>query len=408
MRLKFNRSIKLILIAALLYGLSFSVWDLFFNLYILSLGFSNDMLGLIRFATPLAALILGLPLGLLSDRIGSKRSMLIGLSIGLIGMFFQIHLLSPILIFFFALVQGAGFMLFSVSQPPFIMANSKTENQAIIFSLNFGLIILSTMIGNLIAGSASNWLEKAFQIPQGSSLSYQWVITAGIALAATSLIPLLLITESKNKTNKTRTPIVNIIRRLAKNPLVRRFALINLITGFGAALLIPYLNVFLRTKFNINDDLLGIIFSLSSLVVFIGSIASSWLVKLTNSRIIPTVVTQGISIVFLFILGFSPFLWVVSISMLLRSVFMQMSAPLIDNFAMLVSEPGEQASIASIRGIGWQLGQALGILISGLVQTRYGFSPLFVTTGLLYIFAIILTWVYFRPEEKELYHAGRA
>jgi hypothetical protein len=40
-------------------------------------------------------------------------------------------------------------------------------------------------------------------------------------------------------------------------------------------------------------------------------------------------------------------------------------------------------------------------LISGLIQTRFGFSPLFITTGLLYFITIILTWVHFRPLEKD-------
>jgi len=143
MRLQFNRDTKLFLLATLLYGFSFSVWDLFFNLYILSLGFNNDMLGLIRSATPLSALVFGLPLGLLSDRIGRRISMLIGLSIGFIGMFMQVHLENPLFIFIFGLVQGAGLMLFTVSRPPFIMAASKTENQAMIFSLSFGLLTIS-------------------------------------------------------------------------------------------------------------------------------------------------------------------------------------------------------------------------------------------------------------------------
>jgi predicted MFS family arabinose efflux permease len=160
--------------------------------------------------------------------------------------------------------------------------------------------------------------------------------------------------------------------------------------------------VFLRGKFNIADDLLGLIFSFSSLLVFLGSMASPWLVRLTKSRIIPTVATRGVSVLFLFALGFSPVLWVAVISLWFRTVLMQMSSPLLDNFAMLVSRPEEQGAIASIPSIGWQMGQAVGIFLSGLVQTRLGFSPIFITTGLLYIISITLTWVYFRPSEREL------
>ncbi|MFA7408310.1 MAG: MFS transporter [Anaerolineaceae bacterium] len=404
MSFKLNRNAKLFLLSTLLYGFSFSVWELFFNLYILSLGFNNDVLGLIRSATPLAALLLGLPLGLLSDRIGRRTSMLIGLGIDLVGMFMQIRLPNPVPIFFFGMFQGAGFMLYSVSHPPFMMTLSKKENQAMIFGLNVGLLTVATTIGNLAAGQMPALLERWLNIAQDTPASYQWVITAGILLAATSLVPVFLIRENKTNANnkQSRPPLKAIIRELTSRPVVRQLTIINLIQGFGAALLIPYLNVFLRGKFNISDDLLGLIFSISSLFVFLGTLISPWLARITRSRIIPTAVTQSLSLVFLFSLGFSPLQWLAAVSLLFRNVLMQMATPLLDNFAMLVSQPEEQGAVAGIRGIGWQAGQVVGVLISGLVQTRFGFSPLFFATGLLYVITIILTWVYFRPLEKDL------
>lgn len=409
MRFNFSRQTKLFLLSTLLYGFSFSVWELFFNLYILSLGINNDMLGLIRSATPLAALLLGLPLGLLSDRIGRRTSMIIGLAVGFSGMLFQIRLLAPLLIFFFGLVQGAGFMLYRVSQSPFIMSASKEENQAMIFSLNFGLLTVAAMIGNLTAGQVPALLEGKFGVAQGSAASYQWVITAGILLAMTSLIPIFLLPKdpiNHQQTSPSKPSLKVMFRKLFSMRFVRRLALINMIMGFGAAILIPYLNVFLREKFAIGDQLLGLIFSLSSLLVFLGSMVTPWLVKATKSRIIPTVATQGASIFFLFSLGFSPVLWVAAVSLLLRTVLMQMSSPLLENFAMLLSPQEEQAAISSVRAIGWQAGQTLGIFISGLVQTRFGFPPLFITTGILYSISVLLTWIYFRPSEKEMAHAS--
>lgn len=403
MRLNFDRNIKLFLTATLLYGFSFSVWDLFFNLYVLSLDFNSDMLGLIRSATPLAALVLGIPLGLLTDRIGRRTSMLIGLSVGFIGMFLEIHLLNPLLIFLFGLVQGAGFMLYQVSQPPFIMANSQRENQALVFSLNFGLLTAASTLGNLVAGQIPKLLDRWLAIPQGTAASYQWVISAGICLAATSLIPIFLIKEPKNGQSRVtnRPPIKAVVAEIISRPTVRQLALINLLIGFGAAMLVPYLNVFLHNKFAISDDLLGLIFAVSSLVVFLGSLVTPWLVRITRSRIIPTVATQSASIFFLFTLGFSPVLGIAVLSLLLRNVLMQMSSPLLENYAMLISKPEEQGAISSVRGVGWQLGQTLGIFISGLVQTRYGFSPLFIVTGVFYSVATALTWFWFRPKEKE-------
>lgn len=401
MKPHFNRQTKLFLLSTLFYGFSFSVWDLFFNLYILSLGFSQDMLGLIHSATPLAALLLGLPLGLLSDRIGPRKSMLIGLSTGFIGMIFQIRLLNPALIILFGLLQGAGFMLYQIAQPPYIMAVSKQEHQATIFGLNFGFITIASMVGSLVAGQVPHQLEKIFGLVQDSPESYRWVITAGILLAATSLIPIVLLPKDRKSLPQTSAPVALkvIVRKLLSNPIVQQLASINLITGFGAGLLIPYLNVFLRQKFDISDNLLGIIFAITSCLVFVGSIMTPWLARITRSRIIPTVVTQFASVLFLLMLGFSPLLWVALISFLFRAVLMQMSSPLLENFAMINSPPNEQAVIASIRGMGWQFGQVVGVLVSGFVQVRFGFSPLFIATSALYILAIFLTWHHFLPIE---------
>jgi len=403
MRFHFNRETRLFLISTLLFGFSFSVWELFFNLYFLSLGFNQDMLGLIRSATPLSALLLGLPLGLLSDRIGPRKSMLIGLTICFTGMLFEIRLLNPILVYLFGWIQGAGYMLYHIAQPPYIMTVSKQEHQALIFSLNFGFLTVASMVGNLVAGQVPIQLERFLGLTPGSPESYRWVITAGILLAATSLIPIFLLPKLQKSKRQTtqRAPLKVVLRKLASKPIVRQLALINLITGFGAGLLIPYINVFLRQKYAISDNHLGIIFALASFLVFLGSIAAPWLVKVTRSRIIPTVTTQAASVLFLLTLGFSPLLWVAVISFLFRAVLMQMSWPLLENFAMIITPTDEQAAITSIRGIGWQTGQALGILVSGLVQTRYGFSPLFVTTSTLYVISILLTWRYFRPTEHQ-------
>lgn len=404
MRVHLHRNIKLLLVSTLLYGFSFSVWELFFNLFILSLDISSDMLGLIRSATPLAALVLGLPLGLLSDRISRRKSMLIGLSVLFVGMLFQVHIMKPALILIFGLVQGGGFMLYQVAQPPFIMAYSKPKDQVLIFSLNYGFMTLSFTIGNLLAGQVPALIESRLGIPMNSAQSYQWVITAGIILAVTSLIPILLMKEPENvnPSDKKRVSLKQSISGIVQKGSTRRLALTNVLIGLGAGLLVPYLNVFFREKFNITDSALGLIFSMSTLVVFFGYLISPWLVKITRSRIIPLVCTQGLSIFFLFTMGFSPVLWIATFSLLVRGALMQMSGPMLDTYAMLISKPEERGTISSVRGMGWQLGQTIGISISGFVQASYGFSPLFIVTGLLYGLATTLTWIWFRPTEKQL------
>jgi len=98
-------------------------------------------------------------------------------------------------------------------------------------------------------------------------------------------------------------------------------------------------------------------------------------------------------------LGFSPFLSIAIIAALVRGMLMNMAVPLYSAFAMEQVEEREQATVNSIKELAWSAGWAVGPYISGVVQESYGFNPLFVTTGILYSIAILLTWIFFRKHD---------
>ena len=404
MKPEFSKPAKLFLIATLLYGVAFSFWELFFNLYFLASGFDKDYLGLIKAISPMSSLLLGLPLGKVADRIGHKNALFFGLSVGLMGMLLQVTFTSPILIIMMGVVQGAGFMLYRISASPFIMKVSNDNNRTMLFSLNFSLTTFAGMVGNLVAGQLPGLASSLLNTPANSALSYQLVIISGIILGATCLVPLFLIKkfdfeDDEDHQEATPNPI-NSIRSLFSLKIIQQLFIINSLVGLGAALLIPYFNVFFREVHDMSDKSLGLLYSISSLLVMIGSLSAPWLARVLKSKIVATNLTQLLSIGFLLLAGFSPLLWLAQIGFLLRTVLMQLSSPLLENFAMEVSPPGREGTIAGIRSMGWQIGQTIGLLVSGLVQSRFGFSPIFIITASLYFLSIVLAWLYFRPMEK--------
>jgi predicted MFS family arabinose efflux permease len=48
----------------------------------------------------------------------------------------------------------------------------------------------------------------------------------------------------------------------------------------------------------------------------------------------------------------------------------------------------------------WQVGWSVGPYISGVVQERYGFSPLFIATTILYLIAVAVMWMLFHHVEE--------
>jgi MFS family permease len=159
------------------------------------------------------------------------------------------------------------------------------------------------------------------------------------------------------------------------------------------------MNVFFAERFALPDRQLGLLFSLSALLTGVGSVLAPRLSTGLGGKIRAVVFTQAASLAFLMLVGFSPLLWLVSVSFLLRGTLMNMAVPLYHAFAMEQTGEREQGTVNSVIELGWQLGWSVGPYISGVVQARYGFAPLFIATGVLYAGSILLTWVFFRGAE---------
>jgi predicted MFS family arabinose efflux permease len=77
-----------------------------------------------------------------------------------------------------------------------------------------------------------------------------------------------------------------------------------------------------------------------------------------------------------------------------------MAMPLLDAFSMEQVDESQQGTVNSVRNLAWQFGWAVGPFLSGLVQERYGFSPLFVATCILYGVSTWLTWIFFHNPDR--------
>lgn len=396
----FNRSARLFLLATVIDGIVYSTWNLFFNFYILERGFERDYLGLVNAMPSIAALLLGIPVGMLSDRIGRKRAMLAGVGLSVVCMGLEVTVLDPRLILVMAFLNGTASMLYFLSQAPFMMKVSGKHNRTLLFSLNFGLVTLSGAVGNLFAGQLPSVFGNLLSVAPRSAAAYQAVLLLSVSMSLLTLIPLALIREPKLKPaalDQARPEIP--LRKVLLRPLTLKLAAPNLMIGFGAAILIPYMNVFFLDRFALPDKTLGLLFSLSALLIGVGSVIGPRLETRLGSKIRAVVVTQAASLAFLELMGFSPYVWLVSISFLLRGTLMNMAVPLYRTFTMEQVHEREQGTVNSVVELAWQVGWAVGPYLSGVVQQAYGFTPLFVTTGVMYTASILLTWVFFHNQE---------
>ena len=396
----FNRAARLFLLMMLIYGVIYSGWQLFFNFYILQNGFSRDFLGLVNSLPFAASLIFGIPLGRLSDRIGYKASLIIGLLFYIITLLAQITFRQPNVILVSAFLSGVFSMLFIIAQAPLMVKLSDEKNRTMLFSLNYGLQTVASAVGSLFAGQLPALFGGILRVHADSATAYQAVLIVSVLLGLTALIPLWIMDEPPSSQTAASSGSPPQKSSSGLTAMTLKMIAPQVLVGFGAAILIPYMNVFFKYSFNISNSLLGILFGLSSAMIGVGTVIGPRLSSRLGGKIRAITVTQSSSLIFLLLMGFAPTLWLSATGYLLRTALMNMSAPLYSAFCMEHTPEHQQGFVNSILNLSWNIGWAVGPFVSGVVQQSYGFAPLFIATAVLYFFAIVLQWEFFDKVDR--------
>ncbi|MFQ6101620.1 MAG: MFS transporter [Anaerolineae bacterium] len=393
-----SRNAKLYLVMTAINGLGHGLFMLFFNLFILARGNDEAFLGLLMSLNSLAALVLGLPMGLLSDRLGRKRAMLLGLFIMIAAG--AVLLLSPVdwPLVVAEVFLGGGNALFMATGPAFMAENATEDERPTLFSLQSGLGLLVAFAGSGIGGPVPALFAGLLGVPPESATAYQATLLTAAGLMGVSIIPLLMVRERLRYVEEGADRSSLSLRSLPLHRDVLRLLVPQLIIGLGAGLLIPYLNVFFKRRFGIADSLLGLTFAVSQLLMGLATLSAPMLAERWG-KVRTVVFTELASLPFLMALGFAPLLPVAIGAFWLRAMLMNMGSPLYTAFAMEQAQENERATVGAMLGLAWSVGQGIGPGISGLVQRSVGFTPLFLTTGTTYLAAALLLQAFFGRAE---------
>jgi MFS family permease len=428
--------------AALLTG-SLAMFALVFNLAIVALdippfvvfGERVEVLGVLGSLSVGVAALLALPLLWLVNRIGFWWALVLNALLQASSM--SIIALAPgvELLLCASALTGIGGVLFQVSAVPFLIRLSDPTTRDHLFSANFAVNIGIAGLGTLIAGELALRFAAWLAVPEGDALAYRAVIAAAGAGLLISVLPLLLIRRRPAPPAAPEAPaapampaapaappapapvdrwasFVGRVAPLRRVPqpwyglLLRPWPLLRLmtppfLTSCGAALLIPYLNLFFSQQFGVSDDVLGRIFlGLGITAGLAALVGPSISIRIGKMRTI--VLTQALSLPFLLLMGFVPLLGVAVAAALLRQGLFNMGSPLYDAFAMEQTDEALRPTVIGAMNGAFAAGYIIMPLISTRIQADYGFAPLFVATGIFYTLAIAANyWLFLR-------HAGAA
>lgn len=389
----FHPNARLYLLSAVISGASMGVFRLLFNFYILSLGFDEAILGNLVTTSSLTALLVALPMGYLADFLGRKTSLISGMTFSGLAILLMVFFPSVPVFVAANVLLGFAQSLAGVTMGPFLMENSSEKERTYLFSFSSGFQTASAFVGNWIGGYLPTWLGSAQGALATSTQAYgaSLLVIAGVALLA--VIPIFLMRTTR--LNKEQRSLFAPITYFRKQPaLLGKLILPMLVTSIGAGLIMPFMNVFFRQVHHQPDTVIGSLFAWGSLAMGVGILLAPPLADRLG-KIQLVVITQGLSIPFLILLGFAPWFGIATFAYYIRLALMNMSGPVYQTFVMEKVDPSARATVASLVSMASSFGWAFSPTISGWIQVNYGFGPTYIGTIIMYILSVYLYWRYF-------------
>ena len=392
----FSPNARYYLLSTVVTALSYSIHWLIFNLYIDTSGYSRQFLGELQSMPFLVSMIGTLPITVVVDRIGRKQALIISTLVRLVAGVGIVVASGPWGLRLSMIAIGLASTLWMVSAAPFMMENSAEDERDGLFSASYGLQTLVGFVGTLVGGYLPTVFGGLLDVGVESVPAYRATLAVMAALYLVGTVPLLAIVERPRAAPAERRSMLP-WHNVSDKGLVLRIFAPNIIISMGAAILIPYMNLFFKETFSISDRTLGAVFAVSSVVTGVATLASPLLAGRWG-RIRSLVMTQLVSIPFLLLIGFSPVFWVSGFAFWVRAALMNMGNPLYSAFAMGLVPEQERAMVSGLMGMSWNIGWAIGPYVSGYMQgnPQIGFRPIFVVTCSLYLLASIMTRRFFQ------------
>ncbi len=408
----FSDNAKRVLLFGTVNGLTFGVFRLLFNFYVLSLGrYDETFLGSLTSLSSLASLIVAIPAAYLAERFSQKKIMVIT---GVASILFFVGIVfssGPFKLQLFKILMGVATSIRSVAASPYLMSNTGNEERQYVFSLNFGLNTLAGFVGNSLGGVLPIWFGSMVGVSETHVLAYRLALGSMVIISVIGIFPLLKLTDNGHNPANLENFFINIRRHGRK---LIKYITPQFIIGMGAGMTMPFMNIYYREVFNQSDAAIGTIFAFGSFFMAIAQFMGAPMADRIG-KINTTMLTQALSVPFLAAMALAAYyvpagsgghtIWfiIAILAYLVRLGLMNLSNPVYQTFVLEQVEPGIQALAASLIGLAFQFGWAFMPSISGWLQAEYGpqgFLPIIMTTAVFYIIAIVFTWIYFRKEEQ--------
>jgi predicted MFS family arabinose efflux permease len=390
----FSRNVRLYLLGSFLLGLTFSAFMLLLNLYLREMYASEAFIGSVLSGNALGMTLAAIPAAIILRRVRLKKILISTTIIYVLAIVMLTHLPVTDFLRLISFVSGFSIAFYRVAASPFFMRNSTPKERTYIFSLSFGTIFLSSMIGSVVFGKLVAILSGYF----GDIISaYRWTFVVSAFLGILAMLPFTLIKASDPAKEEIGSAFSFKLLRKQKN-LYFKLIFPHFIVGSGAGLIIPFLNLYFRDRFGQPPDKIGLFYTAVHTTMVIGILAGPVLVRKIG-MIRAIVFTQLMSMPFMVVLAYTYSLPVAFGAFLVRGTLMNLGIPIGTNFGMEMVSKKEHALVNALLMISWSSSWMISTAIGGRLIEAFGYTlPLMIAVG-LYFISSMTYYIFFRNSE---------
>ncbi len=287
----FSRDTWLFLVFSAVKGVTFGVFMLTLNLYANAIGFTNQSVGLLNAVPAVGMFLVGLPVGILADRLGYKRFLLIGTALTALAPLFFFVMSPTSGIWVYTLVRSVGNPIVWVLSGPLLAALSRPEQRVHLFSINAFILTACGALGNLLGGWLPEWYAGLAHGDANSPAALQTAFVAVIMLNALLFVLVFFIrTPAALPRPAVAAQTAATVETVERAIQQRRFRwgewsmfvkliLPSTLIGLGAGAFITFQQLYFHQRFLLSPGPIASIFAVSQVVTAVAILAAPWLAQ---------------------------------------------------------------------------------------------------------------------------------
>jgi predicted MFS family arabinose efflux permease len=390
----YRRNLWLLLGMVLVSFVGIGVQALVLNLYLVSIGFREDFLGLFSFVNTAGIGGAALLAGRASNKFGSRRTLLAAVGVLAGSSAALIVSQNPALLLVVALINGAALAHIFVPSATFVMDNADPDHRSTAYAGYFAAQSVAMVVGSYLGGAMPTALANGGDV---TSAGYAWTILTSAGLAALGVVPMYLADDSRASGSS-----ISSVRRLSRGDqrrqMRRDMAWIvgsNTLVAASMGFALPFVNVFFEKRLSADAVEIGLVFAIASAAMVVASIGGPYVGR--RFGVVPTIVAcRALTAPIVLGLGFAPSIGLAAVLYVFRTLVTNLTWPVDNAFTMELVSPDLRATLAALRSASWNFAWALTSGLAGLMIVELGFTSIFVASAVFMVGGCVAYYLAFR------------